>query len=68
MDYERRKTMKYFNLQMTSSQARSILFSSISHMSESDAEEMKKEYKQIVPEIIKREFRDNNGWMTEDRL
>ena len=60
--------MKYFNLQMTSSQARSILFSSISHMSESDAEEMKKEYKQIVPEIIKREFRDNNGWMTEDRL
>ena len=53
---------------MTSSQARSILFSSIDHMSEADAEEMKKEYKQVVPEIIKREFRENKGWMTEDRL
>ena len=60
--------MKYFNSQMTSSEARSILFSSIGHMSEADATEMKEEYRKVVPEIAKREFRENKGWMTEDRL
>ena len=57
--------MKYFNPAMTSQEARIILFSAADHLSKDDLEEMKEEYAKIVPEIIKREFRENDGWMTE---
>ena len=60
--------MKYFKSTMSSSEARSILFSSIGHLTEIEAEEMKKEYRQVVPEIVKREFKENAGWMTEERI
>ena len=60
--------MKYFNSQMTSSEARSILFSSVDHMSQAEVEEVKSEYRIVLPEIIKREFRENEGWMTEEKI
>ena len=53
---------------MSSSEARSILFSSIGHMSEIEVQEMKEEYRQVVPEIVKREFSKNEGWLTEERI
>ena len=60
--------MKYFKPTMSSSEARSILFSSVGHMSEIEVQEMKEEYRQVVPEIVKREFSKNAGWLTEEKI
>ena len=57
--------MKYFSETMTSREARTVLFSYADCLNKEEFEAVKEEYKKIVPEIIKREFRENDGWMTE---
>ena len=60
--------MKYFNENMTSTQARNILFSSVDHMSKAEVEEIKKEYREIAPALMERELKENEGWLTEEAV
>lgn len=59
---------KLFNLSMSSSEARKVLFSSVEGKTEAEIREIKHEFSQIAPKIMERELRANNGFMTSDKL
>lgn len=55
-----------FNENMTSSEARTILFSSVDGKSKQEIAAIKEEYSKIIPRIIKNELKRNDGYMTSD--
>lgn len=57
-----------FNENMTSSEARRVLFSSVEGKTEREVEQIKREFSEIAPKIIERELRENRGYMTSDNL
>ena len=57
-----------FNVHMSSSEARSILFSSVEGKTEAEIKEIKREFSQVAPQIMERELKANKGYMTSDRL
>ena len=59
--------MSYFNENMTSSEARTILFS-VDGKTKEEMERIKQEYSEIAPRIIDREFRENAGCLTSEKL
>ena len=57
-----------FNENMTSSEARHVLFSSVDGKTKEEIDRIKLEYDAVIPRIVKNELRNNEGYMTSDRL
>ena len=57
-----------FNENMTTSEARHVLFSSVDGKSKEEIVRIKQEYSEIFPRIMDKELRNNEGYMTSDRL
>ena len=65
--------MKYFNSDMTSQEARTVLFRVAENMTPSQREDLIKEYRSVAPVIMEREFKTQrelreNCWLTADTL
>ena len=64
--------MKYFNTNMTSGEARTVLFSIVDGMTPEEVQKVKDEYLEIIPEIHKRETEERlatpDVWLTADTL
>lgn len=62
--------MKYFRQEMTSAEARKVLFTIVDGMSASEREAVKKEYSRILPVILQREAKQSMAskicWLTSD--
>ena len=54
-----------FNENMSSKDAQKILFDYAEKHRGEDMEEVKKEYREVLPKIIRREMKENEGWLTE---
>mgnify|MGYP004575496841 CR=1 FL=1 len=53
-----------FSVQMSSSEARTLFFKSIEGKTENEVEKIKKEYAEILPKIMDREFElASKGWL-----
>ena len=55
-----------FNVRMSCSEARRILFMSVEGKTKKEVEEIKKEYSSVSRLIRRREITQNKGWMTKD--
>jgi len=53
-----------FNVNMSSAEARKVLFTSVNGKSMQEIEEIKKQYSSVSKIIRKRELMQNRGWMT----
>ena len=54
----------YFNKNMSYPEALKTLNSIVEGKSREEIEEIKKEYREVISEITRRELRSNDGWMT----
>ena len=59
---------KLFNERMTYPEAQKVFFSSLDGKTGNEIENIKKEYAEILPAIIERELRENEGVMTSYQL
>lgn len=57
-----------FNENMTTSEARTVFFSSVDGKTKEEIELIKREYSEIFPRIMENELRRNEGYMTSDKL
>ena len=57
-----------FNENMTSSEARHILFASVDGKTKEEIAKIKEEYDKIIPTIIENELTKYRGCLTSDRL
>ena len=55
-----------FNENMTYPQARTIFFQAVKGKSKDESEQIKEEYRAVVPVITKKEREKFDGWMTSD--
>lgn len=58
--------MQLFSDQMSSSDARRVLFESASGKSKEEIDEIMKEYSSVAKTIMRREITQNTGWMTSE--
>ena len=58
--------MKLFNKEMSSAEARRVLFTAVEGKSTAEREIIKEEYKDVLPAIIKREHADHTMLTSDD--